>query len=1057
MDAKSTAIAVRVNLVTYRIQVVDNGKGISSVNMNNVGIRFMTSKCQSLEDLKNNTRRYGFRGEALASIAEVSGKLTISSRLKGTSSTYTKTFESGKIGSVFSVKERPEHGTTISVENFLQNMHVRQQRIKQDLDLDDIKQNMKYLAVIHPEVSFSLRNDVNGKMILRVNKTMSVSEAFVALFPDIDYESFSNLKVSKKHVHIDGLLYKKSHKNQHLQLIYVNKRPVVCREIQKQIKKLYLSACNTSKATGIMLNKSEHPVYILNIRCVHSNVDFTLHPSKTTVMFRKIDDLLECVQKIFRKFWEIEPSKCTKQEKVNRGPCIVKREYGVSVVGGIKSMPVKRKSSGSPDNEHKKLKIGEEPSQRNLSDDVLNFLQGEVEIPKLKNTAPDVFEDYQDQATDDQQQGKNLMMNKFFKSLETYKNNVDRTKSETLQLEISVEKADQNLFAAKKNHISIQIQTEKTVRKKQHRTNAYVGEHDQLVSKCVQTSFLDDSACPKVKNINKTSKCIQTSIAKPHQYENSNFNSRFDTGTNYNYNCENENLLSVSEYFQSNCNENNECQKETVFFGNEIQLFKKPQVANVFDETVDYLQGCNNSHNQREKHAPNNSNGRLYSKVNFTEIDNSIDALNLNETRKSTDMNLEDIANNYDDLEKLDLGFCCSPQGKRHKNDNRFEFTMKQPVVTPFFAKNASKEKQDKHLELFSNDDALNLHFNRDEPFEKTVVTNCKSFATFNSHLQNNEKFFAQPAVPNRKQFSNKQNLKKQSGKTMLNLSDITLSPIPKCQLQKCDQNKEENIHAKADRKRRGYLSLKKMCNQQKQSTNNQFYGIAPYTNDNQASCEQSADLNSNNSLSLGDQINKPPNIKSEPNNENLAMKPFSELLQSGHPYKSNNNRRKFHGFLLGGNEKCALQNNSSMVNEQLECTISTPRINESKRIAIDSINGDSLIIVDTDDEKTGIKDSIQMIDVSIDSLKEPGEPIIVSFDQVTTKSELHIELDVSKPKLEATKELEINKACVDFENTCIETDLSNQMLESVVHGNVWVKHTDNYGNTYYMNERTGW
>lgn len=586
MDAKSTAVAVRVNLVTYRIQVVDNGKGITSFNMNSVGLRYMTTKCQSLADLKHNTKRYGFRGEALASIAEASGKLTISSRSKGTNSTYTKLFESGKMGNVFAVKERPEHGTTVTVENFLQNMHVRQQRIKQDLDLDEIKNNMKYLAVIRPQVSFTLRNDANGKIILTVNKTRSVSEALVNIFPEIDNEDLAEFKVSKKHFDIAGLVCQKSKENKHLQLIYVNRRPVVCHEIQKLIKNLYLKACNSSKSTNISFNKNEHPVYVLNVRYACTNIDITLHPSKTTVMFRKLDDLLECVQQTFCKFWEIEPSKPAERTEKNHNTCKVKSNYGVSIVGAIKSLPVKRKLANGGENTQKKLKAAEKQ---------LNFLEDEENTSKLKQFSnecskyptPDLFEesivDYncvpneeENQLTIHQEKGKDIIMNKFLKSIETYKSHTEPLESESSLSEVLVEKTEKNLFTAKKDQnttmtFSVKIQTEKTLRKKKAaKKPAY--RSDQFVTKCVQTTFLEDNSYSRVEKINKTSKCIQTSIDEPFEYRNSDVIEGFGTDTNCGNNYT-ENFLSVSQYFQNDCD-----QHEEIVFGNEIQPFKKPNV-----------------------------------------------------------------------------------------------------------------------------------------------------------------------------------------------------------------------------------------------------------------------------------------------------------------------------------------------------------------------------------------------------------------------------------------------------------------------------------------------
>uniref|UniRef100_A0A8D0C287 Uncharacterized protein n=1 Tax=Salvator merianae TaxID=96440 RepID=A0A8D0C287_SALMN len=68
IDAKATCVAIRVDLETVKVQAVDNGSGMGKEDLDKVGNRYFTSKCYSVEDLEN-LKFYGFRGEALASIA----------------------------------------------------------------------------------------------------------------------------------------------------------------------------------------------------------------------------------------------------------------------------------------------------------------------------------------------------------------------------------------------------------------------------------------------------------------------------------------------------------------------------------------------------------------------------------------------------------------------------------------------------------------------------------------------------------------------------------------------------------------------------------------------------------------------------------------------------------------------------------------------------------------------------------------------------------------------------------------------------------------------------
>ncbi len=85
LDARATSIFVEISLNTLDvIQVKDNGYGIGPEDRAMVCRRYCTSKIRNLEDLKDiGGRSLGFRGEALASAAELSGSLVVTTRIEG--------------------------------------------------------------------------------------------------------------------------------------------------------------------------------------------------------------------------------------------------------------------------------------------------------------------------------------------------------------------------------------------------------------------------------------------------------------------------------------------------------------------------------------------------------------------------------------------------------------------------------------------------------------------------------------------------------------------------------------------------------------------------------------------------------------------------------------------------------------------------------------------------------------------------------------------------------------------------------------------------------------
>ena len=85
IDARATKIFIEISANTLDdIRVKDNGHGIAPEDRAMICAKYCTSKIRNLDDLNHVGGSYlGFRGEALASAAEMSGSLTITSRIDG--------------------------------------------------------------------------------------------------------------------------------------------------------------------------------------------------------------------------------------------------------------------------------------------------------------------------------------------------------------------------------------------------------------------------------------------------------------------------------------------------------------------------------------------------------------------------------------------------------------------------------------------------------------------------------------------------------------------------------------------------------------------------------------------------------------------------------------------------------------------------------------------------------------------------------------------------------------------------------------------------------------
>lgn len=115
LDAEALSIAIRVNIDDNSIQVIDNGCGVAKRDFQLLGLRYTTSKFVDLNSLKSIPNKYGYKGQSLASIIEVSKNVKITSRCEDVDETWVKVFHEGKVKELSKNTQRPSKGTTVSI------------------------------------------------------------------------------------------------------------------------------------------------------------------------------------------------------------------------------------------------------------------------------------------------------------------------------------------------------------------------------------------------------------------------------------------------------------------------------------------------------------------------------------------------------------------------------------------------------------------------------------------------------------------------------------------------------------------------------------------------------------------------------------------------------------------------------------------------------------------------------------------------------------------------------------------------------------------------------
>ncbi|XP_077587333.1 DNA mismatch repair protein Mlh3 [Stigmatopora nigra] len=338
LDAGATCVCVRVDLDAFRFQVIDNGFGMSTEDMACVGNRYHTSKCHSLDDL-HELRYYGFRGEAIASIVALATLVEISSRARNTDKTLVKMFKHGKEIDVFENDiSRPTTGTTVIICNFFHNMPVRRKRVDIVLESERIRHRVEAVSLMHPSVSFTLKNDCTGAMMVQLPKVSDTYHRFVQIHGLARARKLGQIQHTRAPFEVMGYLGREGHYNTSLQFLYVNGRLLLRTRIHTLLNTLLRKLGSPPQKNNSPEKQSGtrspshkrtqdlYGIYVINIKCSYSEYDISLEPAKTLMEFKDWDGVLLCVEEAVKAFLCKEKLLLSQDDLQNASPRLFKVE-----------------------------------------------------------------------------------------------------------------------------------------------------------------------------------------------------------------------------------------------------------------------------------------------------------------------------------------------------------------------------------------------------------------------------------------------------------------------------------------------------------------------------------------------------------------------------------------------------------------------------------------------------------------------------------------------------------------------------------------------------------
>lgn len=288
IDAGATHIILRIkDGGSTLIQVIDNGKGMSVTDARLCWERHATSKIRNADDLFR-LFTFGFRGEALASIASVAQVEMKTRRAEDTIGTHI-VIEASEVKSQLPVQ--CQTGTTISVKNVFFNVPARRNFLKSvAVETRHIIDEFVRIAIANPHLHLEMYNNDNEVYHLqsdtqagRLRELMGLRDADQLIYeeeiaPSATLKLFLGVPEAARKTRGD-------------QYFYANGRFIKSPYFHHAVMTAYEN----------IIAKEQFPAYCIFIQCDPAKIDVNVHPTKTEVKFEEEKYLYHFLHSLSKK------------------------------------------------------------------------------------------------------------------------------------------------------------------------------------------------------------------------------------------------------------------------------------------------------------------------------------------------------------------------------------------------------------------------------------------------------------------------------------------------------------------------------------------------------------------------------------------------------------------------------------------------------------------------------------------------------------------------------------------------------------------------------------
>ena len=277
LDAWATRVDVQLeNGGQGLIRVQDNGSGVLPDELSLAVLRHATSKIRKVTDL-DSIHSYGFRGEALPSIASVSD-FSMASAVRGENGSVVSSVIRVSFGERSGVEPSSLHqGTVVEVRDLFSNVPARLKFLKSPAT--EVKRCLEWLerqALARTDVAFSLMSD--GRTLLQCLPGETLAARLARMWPPQVVEALAPFDAERCGVRVHGLAARPDVSQPHGSriLIFVNGRSVTDKRVYGAVRQAYEGR----------ITSRDYPQAVVFVELDPAEVDVNVHPAKSEVRFR---------------------------------------------------------------------------------------------------------------------------------------------------------------------------------------------------------------------------------------------------------------------------------------------------------------------------------------------------------------------------------------------------------------------------------------------------------------------------------------------------------------------------------------------------------------------------------------------------------------------------------------------------------------------------------------------------------------------------------------------------------------------------------------------------